>query len=405
MATQTAAQTSQDVSFRRLIGVGMSAKFLVDIGNQIFNPFLPIFAAGLGIDVITLGRLIGLRSATGILAPLAGATADRTSYRRVIRIALLLSAAGFFLLAASTNIWIITLAFLLMGIGGSSFVPTLQAYVSARLPYAIRARGLGMIEYAWALTGIIGLPLVGLMLQYLSWQVPLILLGIGMTGMAIVFGAMPAAQHRPPAAAGGRPRGSLIGFFRIGANARSAYGAIFAAALSYFAAMQIMIAHGVWLQAEYGLSAAQLGAVAFVLGFFDLAASVTVSLYTDRIGKRRSVLIGIIGSLLGYLAMPFFNFSVVAATLAIAVTRMFFEFNIVSHFPLLSQQAPPQRGKLMTLGAAISLVGATVAGFSGPWLYLTVGVAGLAVTSAGAVVLALILVLTQVNEGVPDSAE
>jgi predicted MFS family arabinose efflux permease len=259
-----------------------------------------------------------------------------------------------------------------------------------------------MIEYSWALTGIIGLPLVGLMLQVLSWQVPLILLGIGMTGMAIVFGAMPAAQHRTPAAPGSRPRDSLTGFFRIGANARSAYAAISAAALSYFAAMQIMIAHGVWLQTQYGLSAAQLGAVAFVLGFFDLAASVTVSLYTDRIGKRRSVLIGITGSLLGYSAMPFFNFSVITATLAIAVTRMFFEFNIVSHFPLLSQQSPPQRGKLMTLGAAVSLIGATVAGFTGPWLLLNMGVAALAGTSAVAVALALILVLTQVNEGMPD---
>jgi predicted MFS family arabinose efflux permease len=391
------APTSEHVSFRRLIGVGMAAKFIVDIGAQIFNPFLPIFAAGMGIDVITLGRLLGLRSAMGLLAPVAGVLADRTSYRRVLRGALLLGAAGYFLLAASTNIWIITVALLLTGIGGSSFVPTLQAYVSARLPYTIRARGLGMIEYAWALTGIIGLPLVGLLLQYVSWQAPLILLGAGMVVMAFVFGAMPAARHNRPA--GSRPRSSLAGFFRLSSNSRSAYSAILAAALSYFAAMQLMIAHGVWLQAEYGLSAAELGAVAFVLGFFDLAASVSVSLFTDRIGKRRSVLIGIVGSLAGYIVMPFFNVGVVAATLAIAVTRMFFEFNIVSHFPLLSQQSPPERGKLMTLGAAVSLVGATVAGFSGPWLYLTFGVRGLSVVSAVAVAVALVLVVTLVNEG------
>jgi hypothetical protein len=35
------APTSEHVSFRRLIGVGMAAKLLVDIGAQIFNPFLP----------------------------------------------------------------------------------------------------------------------------------------------------------------------------------------------------------------------------------------------------------------------------------------------------------------------------------------------------------------------------
>ena len=63
---------------------------------------------------------------------------------------------------------------------------------------------------------------------------------------------------------------------------------------------------------------------------------------------------------------------------------MFFEFNIVSHFPLLSEQAPAQRGKVMTLGSAFSLIGGTVAGFTGPWLLVNVGVAGLAWVSATA---------------------
>ena len=64
--------------------------------------------------------------------------------------------------------------------------------------------------------------------------------------------------------------------------------------------MQLMIAHGAWLQEQYGLTPALLGCVAFVFGWFDLAASVSVSLFTDRIGKRRSVMLGIIGSLIGY---------------------------------------------------------------------------------------------------------
>jgi hypothetical protein len=53
----------------------------------------------------------------------------------------------------------------------------------------------------------------------------------------------------------------------------------------------------------------------------------------------------------------------------------------------------------MTLGAAVSLVGATVAGFSGPWLYLTFGVRGLSAVSAVAVSVALVLVVSLVNEG------
>jgi MFS family permease len=110
------------------------------------------------------------------------------------------------------------------------------------------------------------------------------------------------------------------------------------------------------------------------------------------------VLIGIVGSLIGYLLLPFLNVTVVVVTLAMAATRMFFEFNIVSHFPLLSDQVPPQRGKVMTLSAALSLVGATLAGFTGPWLLVNVGVPALAWSSAVAVTAALGIVVAFVRE-------
>jgi predicted MFS family arabinose efflux permease len=391
--------TQEPITFRRLIGTGISAKLLVDIGQQIFNPFLPVIAAGLGLDVVTLGRLVGLRSLMGIFAPLAGAAADRTSYRLVIRIALLLSAAGFLLIGFSQNMWMTVGGMVLTGLGTGAFVPNLQAYVSSHLDYSIRARGLGMIEYSWALTGIVGLSVVGVLIQLTSWRTPFFLLAIGMVIMSFVFGAMPPGHdtHAPRTRAPGE-RWSPAAFFRIEQNARSTYATILAGGLCYFAAMQIIIAHGAWLEQQYGLGPAQLGLVAFVFGWFDLAASVSVSLFTDRIGKRRSVLLGIGGSLIGYALLPLFNFGVIPVVIAIAVARMFFEFSIVSYFPLLSEQAPAQRGKVMTFGSAFALVGGTVAGFSGPWLLVNVGVPGLSWLSAATVAVAFVIVLLLVRE-------
>jgi len=167
--------------------------------------------------------------------------------------------------------------------------------------------------------------------------------------------------------------------------------------------MQVMITHGAWLAKQYGLDAAALGLVALVLGCFDLSASVAVSVFADRIGKKRSVLIGITGSLVAYLAMPFLDTGVIQAVAAIAVARMFFEFNIVSHFPLLSEQVPSQRGQVMTLGTAATMLGATLSGFTGPWLYVNVGVTALAWTSAAAVAIGLIVVVLFVKEAVSGS--
>ena len=131
------------ITFRRLIGTGMVGKLVVDIGAQIFNPFLPVIASGLGISVVTMGRLVGLRSAMGLFAPVSGAFADRRSYRLVLRLALLTNAAGFVLIGASLAPWMTVLGMVLAGLGMSSFVPNLQAYVSAQLPYRLLGRGWG----------------------------------------------------------------------------------------------------------------------------------------------------------------------------------------------------------------------------------------------------------------------
>ncbi|HUW71457.1 MAG TPA: MFS transporter [bacterium] len=406
-AKPSVSQGTESLSFRRLIGTSIAAKLAVDIGSQIFNPFLPLIASGLGLGVVQLGRLVGLRSAMGVFAPVSGALSDRFGYRLVIRVTLLITAAGCLGLAASHALWMVVASIMLIGLGGSSFVPNLQAYVSTHLPYAKRARGLGMIEYSWALTGIVGLSLIGLLIAATGWRTPFYLLALALVAMSVVFGAMPGRARQNAgmnadgiATAQGKPGlwRRFLSIFVVNTNRRSTYATIVAATLSYFAAMQVMLMHGAWLAGRYGLDAAQLGLVALVLGCFDLTASVTVSLVTDRIGKRRSVMIGIFGSLVAYVAMPFLDTGVIQAIIIIALARMCFEFNIVSHFPLLSEQAPAQRGQVMTLSAAMTMLGGTLAGFTGPWLYVNLGVGAMAWTSAGAVAVALAIVFALVRD-------
>ena len=398
--------SGDDVSFARLIGTSIGTKLLVDSTTQIFNPFLHIIATGLGTDVVTLGRLLGLRSAVGMLAPFFGALADRRGYRLVIRMGLLLNAAGMLLVGISTNLWMTALGLIVAGLGVSSFIPTLQAYVSARLPYAQRARALGMVEYSWALTGIVGLSAIGWLMAITGWRTPFFILSGGLVVMSFVFAAMPNVE-RPAngnAATFVKPQGrgsfwtQTRAFFDLGAHARSTYSTIFAGTLTYLAAFQIMLIYGTWLGDQYGLNAAALGTVALVLGIFDLAASVSVSLFTDRIGKRRSVLWGNGLTLLGYMLLPWLNTSVFTTVFGIALARGFFEFTIVSHFPLLSEQSPSQRGKVMTLGSAVVLGGGTIANFSGPWLYTRYGVVGVCAVSAVIVCVAIGLLLTSVRE-------
>jgi len=389
------------------MALGITTRFLVDTVSQIFNPFLTIFASGLGISAVTLGQLLGLRSIMGLTAPAIGAMADQYGYRRMMQIMLLFMVVGTLLIGSSPGLPLAIPGIILMGIGLAGFVPTLHAYLSARLPYAKRARGLGMLEYSWALAGIFGLYLVGQLIAISHWRVPLFVLAAGLAVMLVALGTLPPVQVQPghsptlfpPSKSVDRPLARLRAFFRLGERARSAYAAIIADMLLFFAGMQLFVTYGAWLNLDYGLGAAALGTVALILGCFDLLASITVSLFTDRIGKLRSVILGTAGVLLGYAMLPFLNHSLIGAVIGIAFTRTAFEFGLVSQISLISEQLPAQRGKMISLAAAFVLSGGTIASLAGPWLYTTQGITALCWTGIGATALALVLLITQVDEG------
>jgi hypothetical protein len=81
------------------------------------------------------------------------------------------------------------------------------------------------------------------------------------------------------------------------------------------------------------------------------------------------------------------------AVLALGLPRVGFEFAVVAYFPLLSEQAPAIRSKVMSIGAAVMLLFATFAGFAAPVLYVNWGIGGVAVVSALTCVAAIALLL------------
>lgn len=414
-SSQLDSPTTDEISFERLIGTSVIIRLVVDTGSKFFNPFLPIIAAGLSVDAVAIGRLVALRNMVGLVSPVLGTLADRYGFRLIMRASLLIASLGAVLTGRSSSFAGAALGMAIWGIGLAGFSPTLQAYVSSKLPNTKRARGIGMLEYSWALASIVGLFAVGYLIEfvnslgYAGWRAPFFVIAAGMIAGAFAMRAFPSGkiQSGPvraetnanrPDAASRIDRERIKRFFWLGANACSTYAAIVGIALFYFAAVQLVITYGLWLQSEYGLLAKQLGRVALILGIADLIGSVLVSLVTDRLGKRRSVLYGTLGMIIGLLCMPMLNRGVVIAIVGLFVTRGCFEFAIVSAIPLLSEQTPEQRGKVMTLGAAVKLLAATFASVTGPLLYERLGVIGVTYISALFAILALYIVWRFVEE-------
>ncbi|MDQ4074631.1 MAG: MFS transporter [Chloroflexota bacterium] len=388
-----------------LVALAIGARVVIDTGIQIFGPYLSIIAAGLGTSIVTLGWMNSLRSLMGLAAPAAGWLADRIGYRIVMRGLLLLGAVGMFLVGGSWHLGVALAGMILMGLGLFCFAPVLQAYMSARIPYERRARGLGMVEYAWALAGILGLSLSGALIGRFGWRAPFFVLGGSLLVAFLAFGALPAApaRSRPGHVAAVRRTWGwwlwrVRDFLRLESNTRSTWSAIGANALNVFATANIGIVYGSWLNQVYGLGPTQLGTVAVVLGVAELAGSVLVSLVSDHFGKYRTVLSSTAASVLAYVLLPFLNQGLVLVVIGLVLARFTFEVSIVGNISLLSEQVPAQRGKVLALAAAAVVVGVALASVTGPTTFSHWGAWGLGAASAISAFVSMLLVLFWVRD-------
>ena len=417
--------------FRHVLAACIATRLVVDTSIQLFYSFMQTIALGMALDVVVLGRLLSVRSAVGLSAPLFGSAADRYGYLRIMRLSLVLSAAGTFLLGSGAGFWSVLAGMILSGVGLTGFLPTVHAYISAQLPFAKRSRGIGILEYSWALAGIFGLSLMGLLFDRFNWQLPFFVLGTAMLAGWALLGFLPkASRGAEPAPAGaseetvpapaavasvkGGPKEAvekrvesslsphssplaprillrIAALFDLGPNRRSAYTIIGANCLFLFSQGHVLIAHGVWLQTEYGLTPSALGLVALYQGAADLCGSILVSLIADQVGKKRSFQAGILGSMLVYISLPIINVGLLPVIVVLVLLRFTFEYGLVSAIALVSEQAPDRRGKVISLAVAINLLGVTLTGFTGPWMYTHFGVWGLGPVSAVCTLAAFIL--------------
>jgi predicted MFS family arabinose efflux permease len=168
--------------------------------------------------------------------------------------------------------------------------------------------------------------------------------------------------------------------------------------LIVFGMVTLGMVYGTWLGEEYGLTPAQLGLVALILGVADLSAVVAVSTLGDRIGKRRFVLVSVACSVIAYLLLPVLNVHLYAAVVGLILTRITFEAGMVGNISLLSEQIPLQRAKVLTVASAAVTIGVASGNLVGPSTYSTWGISAIGLISACSALLATIIVFRWVKE-------
>ncbi len=126
------------------------ARLIINFALRMVYPFLPAFSRGLGVPIQKNIRLLSLRSALGMSAPVFGQLPDRFGRRSIMLAAMIILAAT----AAAMALWPghgVFVVFLLLSIGAHFlFLPSQQAYLSERVPYTQRGRIIAINEISWS---------------------------------------------------------------------------------------------------------------------------------------------------------------------------------------------------------------------------------------------------------------
>jgi predicted MFS family arabinose efflux permease len=363
------------------------ARFVLNTARRFGYPFAPALARGLGVPLTSVTSLVALHQGAGLLSPLLGPLADRWGPRTMMLLGLALLAAGMLAAAALPLYATLMLALLLAGIGKSCFDPAVQAFIGARVSWARRGLAIGLVEFAWAGSSLVGIPLIGWLIGRHGLRSPFLFLGLcAVASFALLALLLPRVEPARPAGAG---RLTVIHAWRLLVRRRAALGVLGYSVCFTMANDTLFVVYGAWLERDFQLPLAELGTATIAIGAAELLAEVLTAFLSDRIGLARAAVGGVALTVAAYLLLPAAARSLPLALCALFVVFLAFEFTVVTAVGLITEVLPDARGTMMGMLGAASGTGRMLGALTGGYVWLWGGLAATSAVAAGLALLAL----------------
>jgi predicted MFS family arabinose efflux permease len=369
-----------------------AVRTVINTGHRLVYPFLPVIARGLGIDLQTAALAVSARSLLGLFGPAIGSAGDRLGRRRAMVSALMLLGIGFALIRPFPIYLVFALALALESVAKILFDSSMQAYLGDLVKYARRGLAIAVTEIGWSLASLVGLPLVGLVIASSGWSAAFPwIAALAFAAAIVLYLVLPADGP----ARGSRTR--LADGLRIVARHRIAVAALAVGLLISTANEVVNIVFGAWLEQAFALQVIALGAASIVVGAAELVGEGLVAGITDRMGKLRSVAVGILLNSVAAVLLPFLGQTLPGAGVGLFLFYVTFEFTLVSAIPLMTELVPSARATVMASNISSHALGRALGALVGPALF-AFGFVANGLAAAGLNLLALLLLALYVRE-------
>jgi MFS transporter, DHA1 family, inner membrane transport protein len=362
-------------------------RLLLNTARRFAYPFAPVLSRGLGVSLTSITSLIAVNQATAILGIGFGPLGDRFGYRRMMLMGMGMLSLGMLAAAIFPFYYSVMIALFLSGLGKSIFDPAIQAYVSRQVSYEKRGMVIGFLEMSWAGSTLIGIPCVALLMNRFDWQAPFYVLGgLGLAGVIALVSLFPN-DKRPKA-----PTMKTASLWRAWPHLMDNRAALGALAYAFFISVandNLFVVYGAWLEQSFQVSIVILGIGTGVIGLAELCGEGLTVLISDRIGLRRSILAGLVLTIINYALIPLYGQHLSFALTGIFLVFLTFEFMIVTSMSLCTEILPAHRATMMAAFFAAAGIGRVIGALMGGYLWLFGGIWLTGMVSAGITLLAL----------------
>jgi len=375
---------------RQIIAV-MFFRLLLNTGRRFIYPFAPAISRGLDVPLAAMTSIIATSQMTSLLGLFSGVVADRIGYRFMMRVGLALLACGMLLCGLLPTYWPVFIGLVVASFGKTVFDPAIQAFIGRNIPFTGRARVIGLVETAWAGSTLIGIPALGLIIEHVGLNNSFLILGLlGAIGWLAISWVIPPDETRIVST---KERTGLLTSLKQLVGIRPAAGMLAFGFWISIANDSLFVIYGAWFEQDFLVSLVTLGFSTVAIGAAELLGESLTAIFSDRLGLKRAVVLGLCLAICAYLLLPFLG-----RTLPLAMAGMFgiflaFEFTIVSSFSLSTELMPNARATMMSGFYATSGIGRMIGVLIGGLLWQFGGITLVAWTSAGCTAVGLLSLL------------
>lgn len=339
--------------------------FLVMVGFGIIIPVIPFYAEELGASPTELGLLMAVYSLMQLLfAPMWGRVSDKIGRKPVIMIGIFGLGLSFFMMALSTELWMLFAARIIGGFLSSANMPTVMAYVADITSEEDRGKGMGIIGAAVGLGFIFG-PAIGGIFSRESLNLPFYAAGTSsFITFFLVMLVLKESLSPEQRSQGTSKRPGLM------TALRGNTGILFILQLFVSLSLAGLEATFAYFAAEKaGLGTVELGYIFMIMGFGGaLVQGGLVGRMTKKYGEGAVIQLGIVVSAIGFgLILLVDSFTTAAIFLTIfGIGNGFIRPSVSS---LLTKTSQTGHGSTTGLLSSFDSLGRIIGPPLGGWLF------------------------------------